>query len=120
MPEILDGSLSRRTGRGSWAGPEDFGASPDLPSAPVESGEAQDVVTALYAAANFADARAARTVWMLRRLMGEAAGGLDIRAAWRAGGVEERDGRLVHRKGLALLAENGRASLWQFRRGRDG
>ncbi len=85
---------------------EDFGAPPDLPSAPVESGEAEDIVTALYAAANFADARAARTVWMLRRLLGEAAGGLDLRAAWRAGGVEERDGRLVHRKGLALLAEN--------------
>jgi tRNA-splicing ligase RtcB len=85
---------------------ENFGASPDLPSAPVESGEAQDVVTALYAAANFADARAARTVWMLRRLMGEAAGGLDIRAAWRAGGVEERDGRLVHRRSLALLGDD--------------
>jgi tRNA-splicing ligase RtcB (3'-phosphate/5'-hydroxy nucleic acid ligase) len=85
---------------------EDFGARSDLPSAPVESGEAQDIVTALYAAANFADARAARTVWMLRRLLGDETGGLDIRAAWRVGGVEERDGRLVHRRGLALLDES--------------
>jgi len=82
---------------------EDFGASPDLPSAPVESGEAEDLLAALYAAANFADARVARTVWMLRRLLGEATGGLDIRAAWRAGGIEERDGRVVHRMGLAAV-----------------
>jgi tRNA-splicing ligase RtcB (3'-phosphate/5'-hydroxy nucleic acid ligase) len=87
---------------------EEFGASPDLPSAPAGSGEAQDLLAALYAAANFADARAARTVWMLRRLFGEAVGGLHIRAAWRVGGVEERDGRLVHRRGLALV-EDGEA-----------
>ena len=81
---------------------EDFGAESDLPAAPIGRGEAEDLLAALYAAANFADARAARTVWMLRRLLGEAAGGLDIRAAWRVGGVEEREERLVHRKGLAL------------------
>jgi tRNA-splicing ligase RtcB (3'-phosphate/5'-hydroxy nucleic acid ligase) len=84
---------------------EDFGASLDLPAAPAESGEAQDLLAALYAAANFADARAARTVWTLRRLLGEAAGELDVRATWRVGGVEERDGRLVHRKGLALVED---------------
>jgi tRNA-splicing ligase RtcB len=87
---------------------EDFGVSPDVPAAPTESGEAQDLLAALYAAANFADARAARTVWTLRRLLGEAAGGLDIRAIWRVGGVEELDGRLVHRSGLALV-EDGSA-----------
>jgi tRNA-splicing ligase RtcB len=86
---------------------EEFGAMLDLPAAPTESGEAQDLLAALYAAANFADARAARTVWTLRRLLGEAAGGLDIRAAWRIGGVEERDGRLVHRRGLALVEDGG-------------
>ncbi|MBA2713736.1 MAG: hypothetical protein H0U55_09325 [Rubrobacteraceae bacterium] len=80
---------------------DDFGASLDLPSVPVERGEAEDLLAAVYAAANFADARVARTVWMLRRLLGDATGGLDIRAAWRVGGVEERDGRLVHRMGLA-------------------
>jgi tRNA-splicing ligase RtcB len=84
---------------------EDFGAEVDLPSAPTESGEAQDLLAALYAAANFADVRAARTVWTLRRLLGEAAGGLDIRAAWRVGGAEEREGLLVHRRGLALVAD---------------
>jgi tRNA-splicing ligase RtcB len=86
---------------------EDFGASLDLPAAPVESGEAQDLLAALYAAANFADARAARTVWMLRRLLGEAVGGLDVRAAWRVGGIEERDGRMIHRSHLALVEGGG-------------
>ena len=84
----------------------DFGATPELPAAPSASGEVEDLVAALYAAANFADARAARTVWMLRRALGDAAGGLEIRAAWRTGGIEEQEGRLVHRRGLAW-AENG-------------
>jgi tRNA-splicing ligase RtcB (3'-phosphate/5'-hydroxy nucleic acid ligase) len=87
---------------------EDFGAESDLPAVPVERGEAEDLLTALNAANNFADARAARSIWMLRRLIGEAAGGLTIRAAWRIGGVEERDGPLVHRRGLAV-AEDGNA-----------
>ena len=84
----------------------DYGATPELPAAPAGSGEAEDLITALYAAANFADARAARALWMLRRVLGDAAGGLDIRAAWRTGGIEEQDGRLVHRSGLAW-AESG-------------
>jgi len=87
---------------------EDFGAVLDLPAAPVECWEAEDLFVATQASANFADARVARTVWMLRRLLGEAVGGLDILAAWRVGGVEEREGRLVHRKDLALL-EDGNA-----------
>ena len=89
----------------AWSG--DFGAAPDLPAAPAGGGEAEDLVAALYAAANFADARAARALWMLRRVLGGEAGGLDIRAAWRTGGIEEQEGRLVHRRGLAL-AEDGR------------
>jgi len=84
----------------------DFGATPELPAAPAGSGEAEDLVAALGAAANFADARAARALWMLRRIVGEVAGRLDILAAWRTGGIEERDGRLVHRKDLAW-AESG-------------
>ncbi|MBA3614804.1 MAG: hypothetical protein M3491_01570 [Actinomycetota bacterium] len=84
----------------------DFGAAHELPAAPTGSGEAEDLVAALNAAANFADARAARALWMLRRVMGGAAGGLDLRAAWRIGGIEEREGRLVHRRGFAS-AENG-------------
>jgi tRNA-splicing ligase RtcB (3'-phosphate/5'-hydroxy nucleic acid ligase) len=85
---------------------EDFGATPELPAAPAGSGEIEDLFAALYAVANFADARAARTLWMLRRVLGGAVGGLDIRAAWRTGGIEERDGGLVHRNGLAW-AEGG-------------
>jgi len=84
----------------------DFGAAHELPTAPAGSGEAEDLVAALNAAANFADVRAARALWMLRRVLGGAAGGLDIRAAWRTGGIEEREGRLVHRRGLAW-AEDG-------------
>jgi tRNA-splicing ligase RtcB (3'-phosphate/5'-hydroxy nucleic acid ligase) len=84
----------------------DFGATPELPAAPAASGEVEDLIAALYAAANFADARAARTLWMLRRVLGDAAGGLEIRAAWRTGGIEEQEGRLVHRRGFAW-AENG-------------
>jgi len=87
---------------------EDFGTRQDLPAAPVESGEAQDLLAALYAAANFADARAARTVWTLRRLLGEATGELNVRAAWRVGGIEERGGLVVHRRRLALV-EDGAA-----------
>jgi len=85
----------------------DFGADPDPPAASADSGEAEDLIAALHAAANFADARAARAMWMLRRVLGGRAGGLDIRAAWRIGGVEEQEGRIVHRRGLAS-AEDGR------------
>jgi tRNA-splicing ligase RtcB (3'-phosphate/5'-hydroxy nucleic acid ligase) len=84
----------------------DFGATPEFPAAPATSGEVEDLVAALDAAANFADARAARTVWMLRRVLGDVAGGLEIRASWRAGGIEEQEGLLVHRRDLAW-AENG-------------
>ncbi len=83
----------------------EFGEESALPAAPAESGEAEDFVAALAAAANFADARAARTLWMLRRVLGDVAGGLDIRAAWRTGGIEDQDGLLVHRSGLALAGE---------------
>lgn len=99
-------ALAAHTGR-LQARVEDFGVSPDIPAAPTESGEAQDLLAALYAVANFADARAARTIWTLRHLLGEAAGGLDIRIAWRVGGVEEWEGRLVHRRGLALVEDGG-------------
>jgi tRNA-splicing ligase RtcB len=85
---------------------KDFGAIPELPAAPAGSGEADDLVAAISAAANFADARAARALWRMRRVLGGAAGGLDIRAAWRTGGIEAREGLLVHRRDLAW-AESG-------------
>jgi hypothetical protein len=42
---------------------------------------------------------------MLRRSLGDVTGGLDIRAAWRVGGIEERGGRLVHRRSLAAVGD---------------
>jgi len=85
----------------------DFGAEPDLPAAPTYTEEAADLVAALHAAANFADARAARTLWMLRRVLREVAGGLEVRAAWTVGGIEEHEGLLVHRKDLASAGAGG-------------
>ena len=84
----------------------EFDEESELPAVPAERGEAEDLVAALEAAANFVDARAARTLWMLRRVLGDVVGRLDIRAAWRTGGIEDHEGLLVHRNGLAL-AGNG-------------
>ncbi len=83
----------------------DLGAEDDLPAAPAGSEEAADLLAAVRAASNFADARAARAVYALRRVLGGTAGGLDLRASWKVGGIEERDGFLVHRKDLAAAGE---------------
>ena len=83
----------------------DLGAEDDLPAAPAESEEAADLLAALRAASNFADARAARAVYALRRVLGDAAGGLGLRASWKVGGVEERDEFVVHRKDVAAAGE---------------
>jgi tRNA-splicing ligase RtcB len=80
----------------------DLGVEEDLPAAPVE---AADLLAALYAAANFADGRAALLVYALRRALEGFAGGLSLRAAWRVGGIEERDGSLVHRRDLAARGD---------------
>lgn len=78
----------------------DFGSGDELPAAPVETEEAADLLSAMNAARNFADARAARALYALRRVLGGPVGGLDARASWRIGGIEERDGLLVHRRNL--------------------
>jgi len=83
----------------------DFGTGEDLPAAPVEAGEAADLLAALYAAANFADGRAALLVYALRRALEEFAGGLSLLAVWRVGGIEERGGSLVHRRDLAARGD---------------
>ncbi|CAA9467893.1 MAG: RNA-2',3'-PO4:RNA-5'-OH ligase [uncultured Rubrobacteraceae bacterium] len=83
----------------------DFGAGDDLPAAPLEAEEAADLVAAARAASNFADARAARAVYALRRVLGEVVGGLEMRASWKVGGIEFRDGALIHRDNLAAVAE---------------
>jgi tRNA-splicing ligase RtcB len=84
---------------------DDLGAVEDLPAAPVDTEEAADLLAALHAAANFADGRAVLLVNALRRALEEFAGELSLRAAWRVGEVEVRDGSLVHRRDLAMAGE---------------
>ena len=84
----------------------DFGAGDDLPAAPLETEEAADLVAAARAASNFADARAARAVYALRRVLGDAAGGFGLRAAWKVGGIEAREGVQIHRSNLAAAAQD--------------
>jgi tRNA-splicing ligase RtcB len=83
----------------------DFGAEEDLPAAPVETGEAADLLAALHAAANFADGRAALLLYALRRALGDVARALSLRAAWRVGGMEARNGSSVHRGDLAAAGD---------------
>lgn len=84
----------------------DFGADTDLPAAPAGTEEIADLLTAVWAASNFADGRATLFLYALRRVLGDVAGKLGIRAALSIGGVEDRDGLLVHRSELAA-AEGG-------------
>ncbi len=79
----------------------DVGAELDLPAAPIESGEAEDLLAAVSGTSNFADGRAALTLYALRRALSEVFGGLSICASWTVGGFEERDGSLVQRRNLA-------------------
>jgi tRNA-splicing ligase RtcB len=83
----------------------DFGAGEDLPAAPVETEEAADLLAAVGAAANFADGRTALLLYALRRALKEFAGELGLRAAWGIGGIELRNGSLVHRGNLAAAGE---------------
>lgn len=79
----------------------EFGANLDLPAAPLESEEADDLLAAANGATNFADGRAALALYALRRALSDVLGGLRISASWTAGGFEERNGLLVHRLHLA-------------------
>jgi tRNA-splicing ligase RtcB len=83
----------------------DFGAEEDLPAAPTDAEEAADLLAAVDAAANFADGRAALLLYALRRALKEFAGELGLQAAWAIGGIEVRDGYLVHRSNLAAARE---------------
>ncbi|MEW6636920.1 MAG: hypothetical protein AB1425_08940 [Actinomycetota bacterium] len=89
----------------SRARSEDLGAVEDLPAAPVGTEEAQDLLTALRASRNFADCRAALLAYALRRTLEEIAGDLRMQAAWRIGGLEDAEGRLAHRDGLAAAGK---------------
>lgn len=81
---------------------EDFGATAQLPAAPLETEEAADLLAATRAIANYADARAALRLYELRRaLAGEDR--IELRAAWRLGGLTQEDGLLHHRRNLAAV-----------------
>jgi tRNA-splicing ligase RtcB len=86
-----------------WAG-ADFGATRELPAAPLDTGEAEDLLAALGAAANFADGCAAIALAALRRSY-EGFGGLTVRAAWRVGGSERVQDGLIHREGLCARSK---------------
>ncbi len=80
----------------------DFGSPDDLPAVPMDAEEAQDLLAATHAAANYTAGRAALVVYALRRALG-AVGTVNLRAAWAVGGLEERDGRTLHRNRLAAV-----------------
>ncbi|HET7479422.1 MAG TPA: hypothetical protein VFJ72_07915 [Rubrobacteraceae bacterium] len=86
-----------------WSG--EFELDQDLPVAPVGSEEAVDLLAALRSAENFADGRAALLLYALRRALRDMGSDLRIRASWGVGGIEEREGSFVHRRGLATLGE---------------
>jgi tRNA-splicing ligase RtcB len=90
---------------------EQFGAPVDLPAVPVDTEEARDLsadlFAATYAAANYAAGRAALVVYALRRALREDVRSLRLCAAWSVGGLEKRDGAVLHRKGLAAIGNGG-------------
>lgn len=87
-----------------WSG--EFELDQALPVAPPGSGEAADLLAALRAAENFADGRAALFLYALRRALRDiGGGGVSPRASWSVGGIEEREGSFVHRRGLAAAGE---------------
>src|SRR5215203_3895605 len=59
-----------------------FEAAKNLPAAPTETEEATDLLAATFAAANFADGRAALYLYALRWAVGDLAGALSLRASW--------------------------------------
>jgi hypothetical protein len=101
--DVHEERITRRVRAGA-----DFGATPNLPAAPVDTEEAADLLAALGAAANFADGCAAAALAALRRTLLESVGGLSVRAAWPVGGMEESGAGVVHRDGLCGRA-NGEA-----------
>jgi len=82
---------------------EDFGAPTDPPAMPADTEEAWDLLTATHAATNYAAGRAALVIYALRWALGDEAGTLGLQAAWRVGGLEERDEQMLHRNGLAAV-----------------
>ncbi len=82
-----------------------FGDPGDLPAAPADSEEARDLLAATGAAANYAAGRLALVIYALRRALESDVGALRLRVAWKIGGLEERNGTILHRDGLAAAKE---------------
>ena len=84
----------------------DFGAPEGLPAAPRDTEEAHDLVAASGAASGYAAGRAALIIYALRRSLRDLTP-LRLGSAWPVGGLEENDGRIFHRDGLAAVGEGG-------------
>ena len=91
----------------------DFGATAELPAAPLETEEAADLLAAARAVANYADARAALLLYELRRVFIEE-GGVQLQAAWHLGGLAQQDGLLLHRRNLAAIERGDILSTRDF------
>lgn len=86
-----------------WSG--EFDLDQNLPVAPANSEEAEDLLAALRAAENFADGRAALLLYALRRALRDIGIGVGLRVSWSVGGIEDSGGSFVHRRGLAAAGE---------------
>lgn len=80
----------------------DFDAPLEFPAAPVDTEEAVDLLTTTASATNYAAGRASLLVYVLRRALRND-GTLRLRAAWTVGGLEEWNGLVLHRNGLAAV-----------------
>ena len=87
-----------------WGG--DFGATSQLPAAPVDTEEARDLIAASAAIKNYTAVRTALVVYAFRRGLKDA-GVLTLQAAWAVGGLGERNGLVVHRNELAAVEAGG-------------
>ena len=83
----------------------DFDAEDDLPAAPLDSEEAVDLLAATHTGANFSDARAALTLYALRRALADIVDDLHLTASWKVGGFADQSGSMVHRLGLAGVGD---------------
>lgn len=83
----------------------EFDSPGGLHAAPLWSGEAEDFAMALGALSNLAAARAAISLYVLRRALAGIAGELRPLALWRSGGLEERGEERLHRNLLAAVGE---------------
>ncbi|MBA2440946.1 MAG: hypothetical protein H0V53_00860 [Rubrobacter sp.] len=105
VADVGSGELGRRALEGHRARVSDreFDAPEGLSAAPADTEEAEDLLHASQASANYVSVRAALFLYALCRALGGVAGSLTARASWSIGGLEERGVLLLHRRGLAAL-----------------